>query len=866
MEHFISPDAPLTRPYPKKVLFIIANEFCERFSYYGLRTVLVLYFRSVLGFTDAGSTVSYHIFATLCYLTPILGAILADSILGKYKTILYLSMVYFIGELMLVFSSIFWDLGMLSILFTWLGLVLIGIGTGGIKPCVAAFAGDQFLPNERAWRESFFSLFYAAINVGSLISMFITPILRSNYKCVNRTDCYPYAFGLPCMLLFTSTIVFFIAHNYYYKAPLPEQNPFLAFTQCVWLALKRKMAGYKRAPPANPKEGEVNHIMSTGTNPIVHDRSITPTTSNSSLSITSSDNETKPVAVKYGSKRNNNNNKQVHVGSRMSLQVDNENKRDHWLYLASDKFDKDSIEDFRSVLGLLLLFLPTCVYWSLFDQQGSLWTLQATRMDGRVWNTNYTLEPDQMMVANPVLLLTSIPLFQFVFYPMLNKCNLITTPIQRMTTGGLIMSLSFVASSLIEFQMQHKLPVQVPRMGESSLLLVNGLSDCSMIEPKLVFNGESPEQFIAVARALNQTQLLESSSQMTLESLNPLTTRQLNTKPEASAKLSFKLASQIGDNSTVNLSTGSQLSAVGCPFDSMQLNELTIAPQPEQSVKLLYVDQGNGKLAYKLFNESLVLPPAGKARVRLLYEFFGSFTSASKRSFYLVHYEPTNNYTGKNQTQQQSTKQLEFKFITRDGQVLLSDYLDIDITGSSQTFTIYTNDSFLNLNNHQNSAQGTAAAVAMNKQLQQQQQFIIKLEPGTRNLLIMHQMDAKNVQVKQQLLQDNNYRISLLWQFIPYTLISMSEVMFSITILEFAYANAPINLKSIVLATTSLTVALGNIFTVAVESIHPFSNLAHDFLFYAAIMILDMILFAIIGYNFKPYRPYRSQSRTKSNN
>lgn len=69
--------------YPKQVFFIIGNEFCERFSYYGMRAVLTLYFTSKLRFTENVATVVYHAFVMLCYFTPIFGALLSDSFLGK---------------------------------------------------------------------------------------------------------------------------------------------------------------------------------------------------------------------------------------------------------------------------------------------------------------------------------------------------------------------------------------------------------------------------------------------------------------------------------------------------------------------------------------------------------------------------------------------------------------------------------------------------------------------------------------------------------------------------------------------------------------------------------------------------------------
>lgn len=85
------------------------------------------------------------------------------------------------------------------------GLLLIAIGTGGIKPCVSAFGGDQFkLPQQEKQLQQFFSLFYFAINSGSLISTFLTPVLREDVKCLDQDTCYPLAFGVPAVLMIVS--------------------------------------------------------------------------------------------------------------------------------------------------------------------------------------------------------------------------------------------------------------------------------------------------------------------------------------------------------------------------------------------------------------------------------------------------------------------------------------------------------------------------------------------------------------------------------------------------------------------------------------------------------------------------------------
>jgi len=191
-------------PYPKAVGFIISNEFCERFNYYGMRTILSLYLNQELGYSKDTSTVIFHIFTMFVYFLCVLGAILADSWLGKFKTILYLSLVYICGSVLVAIGAIpTWNLP--ATVFTMIGLALIALGSGGIKPCVSAFGGDQFkMPEQVKQAATFFSLFYFAINCGSLISTTVTPILREDVHCFGEQECYSLAFGLPAILMILS--------------------------------------------------------------------------------------------------------------------------------------------------------------------------------------------------------------------------------------------------------------------------------------------------------------------------------------------------------------------------------------------------------------------------------------------------------------------------------------------------------------------------------------------------------------------------------------------------------------------------------------------------------------------------------------
>lgn len=88
---------------------------------------------------------------------------------------------------------------------------MIAIGTGGIKPCVSAFGGDQFkIPEQAKQLATFFSLFYLAINAGSLISTTITPILREDVHCFGELECFSLGFGVPGILMVVAICKFAI--------------------------------------------------------------------------------------------------------------------------------------------------------------------------------------------------------------------------------------------------------------------------------------------------------------------------------------------------------------------------------------------------------------------------------------------------------------------------------------------------------------------------------------------------------------------------------------------------------------------------------------------------------------------------------
>jgi dipeptide/tripeptide permease len=242
------------------------------------------------------------------------------SLQGKYRTILYLSIVYCIGNWVMALaaapkpspstkSTLFWS--------TALALALIALGTGGIKPCVSAFGGDQIqftLPDgpakDRLHRQ-FFSMYYFAVNAGSLISTLLTPVLRTDVS-------YSVAFAVPAALMMCALLIFWCGRRSYINRP-PEGNVF----------------------------GEVGAVVVDA----------------------------------------------IRLRGRAG-------QGSHWLDSSKLKHNPTVVEDVKALFRVLILLLPTPLFWSLFDQQSSKWVFQASKLDGHVpWLFNVVIEPDQMQVT-----------------------------------------------------------------------------------------------------------------------------------------------------------------------------------------------------------------------------------------------------------------------------------------------------------------------------------------------------------------------------------------------------------------------------------------------------------------------------------
>ncbi len=201
---------------PKGIPYIIGNEAAERFSYYGMRSILVVFMTEFLMdqggqadvMTEAQARAWYHVFSQAVYFLPVLGSIISDAFWGKYKTILRVSVIYCLGHLVLAFDQTRWGLA--------IGLGLIAIGSGGIKPCVSAHVGDQFGASNRHLMSKVFSWFYFSINFGST---FATLLIPYTLRAGGSTWGPHLAFGLPGALMLLATFTFWLGRHKFVHIP-----------------------------------------------------------------------------------------------------------------------------------------------------------------------------------------------------------------------------------------------------------------------------------------------------------------------------------------------------------------------------------------------------------------------------------------------------------------------------------------------------------------------------------------------------------------------------------------------------------------------------------------------------------------------
>ncbi|KAL3617538.1 hypothetical protein CASFOL_037859 [Castilleja foliolosa] len=229
----------------KACRFILVTEGCERLAYYGMGTNLVNYLKIRLGQGNVTASNNVTNWSGTCYITPLLGAFLADSYFGRYWTIATFSIIYVIGMGLLTLSASVPGLkpdcdttgchptsSQTAVFFV--ALYLIALGTGGIKPCVSSFGADQFDDNdekEKKKKSSFFNWFYLSINIGAMFASSVLVWIQMNVG-------WGWGFGVPAVSMAVAVVFFFLASRLY-RLQLPGGSPLTRIAQVMVASVKK---------------------------------------------------------------------------------------------------------------------------------------------------------------------------------------------------------------------------------------------------------------------------------------------------------------------------------------------------------------------------------------------------------------------------------------------------------------------------------------------------------------------------------------------------------------------------------------------------------------------------------------------------
>ena len=412
---------------PRQIPYIMGNEACERFSFYGMRNILVQFLVSsvLLAYLPEAEREGmakevFHTFVIGVYFFPLLGGWLSDRFFGKYNTVLWFSLVYGAGHACLALFE-----GNRTGFYT--GLFLIALGSGGIKPLVVSFVGDQFDQSNKHLAKIVFDFFYWTNNFGSFFASLLMPLFLRNFGP-------SIAFGIPGILMFIATLLFWLGRKQYVRVPPTRGKDPHSFYNVARTALTSEVRGQGRPGWWVAVVGFalaallllcwlLEHVLGM---PLA----FWPEKFNFVVTFCLA----LGVVIAFG-------------GVGVSMQLDR----------ARGLHPDEAVDSVRSVLRILIIFALTTPFWSLFDQKASTWVLQGKEMavphEAWWWPSWLVKEAAQMQALNPLLIMMLIPFNNIVLYPLLRRMGFDPTPLRRMGWGIAFAGIAWIIAGFIQLNM-----------------------------------------------------------------------------------------------------------------------------------------------------------------------------------------------------------------------------------------------------------------------------------------------------------------------------------------------------------------------------------------------------------------------------
>ncbi|KAK9167686.1 hypothetical protein Scep_002877 [Stephania cephalantha] len=399
--------------------FIIGVEIAERFVFYGIICNLITYLTGHLGQSTATAANNVNAWSGVATLTPLLGAFIADSYLGRYQTILYSSLLYVLGLGLLTISvtitpsspTLCGNNGASSTcpsqfqkLFFFASLYLVAIAVGGHKPCTQAFGADQFDGQDREEsksKSSFFNWWYFGMCSGIGVAFLILSYIQDNLS-------WSLGIGIPCITMVLALVVFVLGTKTYRYSTGGEngRSPFVKIAR-VFIAAAKKWRSSKAFPLT--AQDEENTITS------------------SLLS-----------------------NKFRFLDK--ALRAESDQNRDCLEPNDCAVCSASQVNEAKAVLQLAPIWCTCLAYAVAFAQPPTLFTKQGSTMDRKI-GSNFQIPAASIQVFTVVSIIFVMPIYDRIFVPIAraftNKPYGITT-LQRIGFGMLIYTVAMALAAVVE--------------------------------------------------------------------------------------------------------------------------------------------------------------------------------------------------------------------------------------------------------------------------------------------------------------------------------------------------------------------------------------------------------------------------------
>ncbi|PIA63958.1 hypothetical protein AQUCO_00201344v1 [Aquilegia coerulea] len=402
--------------------FILGTECCERLAYYGISTNLVTYLTNKLHEGNANAARNVTTWQGTCYLTPLIGAFLADAYWGRYWTIAVFSTIYFIGMGTLTLSatvpslrpppcvdSICPSASFSQYAIFIVGLYMIALGTGGIKPCVSSFGADQFDDTdskERVRKGSFFNWFYFSINIGALISSSFLVWVQDNLG-------WGLGFGIPTVFM-ALAIGSFLSGTPLYRFQKPGGSPLTRMCQVL-------SASFSKWNVEVPHDSSLLYEVPDGVSAIAGSRKLEHSDELKCLDKAAviSDNE-----VKTGDFSN------------------------PWRLCTVTQ-----VEELKILIRMFPIWATGIVFSAVYAQISTMFVEQGMTMDTKIGS--FTIPPASLSTFDVVSVIVWVPLYDSILVPIARKFTGKErgfSALQRMGIGLFISIFAMATAAIVEIR------------------------------------------------------------------------------------------------------------------------------------------------------------------------------------------------------------------------------------------------------------------------------------------------------------------------------------------------------------------------------------------------------------------------------